>query len=269
MANLSSENIKRIVREVINDLQLNTAVSTRSTKPDGSVTGPRALIVFHPGVRKLDEALTQVRLIESMAGKSGVFTAESARASICGDGAKMKAGGSRCILDSVSRDGLEKVLERADILVLPTFCMQVAAKVAHLTCDDQGSCIVLSALLRGKKVLAARDGFMAWEILSNEFLRGEIEQTLKKLEDFGMVFCRTEELSATFGKMVSPGESEGGMDGSELQANERPGLSLVTAKEINRAVENKEKFIRLARGGKVTPLAKDLAKEYSLTILEP
>jgi hypothetical protein len=268
MASLSSENIKKIVREVINDLQLDATVSPGPKKPNGSVAGPRALIIFHSGVFKLDVALTQVHLIESIAGKTGVFTAESARASICGDDVKMKAEGSRCILDSVRPDGLEKVLEKADILVLPTFCMQVASKVANLTCDDQGSGIVLSALLRGKKVLAARDGFMTWKILSNEVLREAIEQILKKLENFGMVFCKTEELSATFRRITSPGKSEGGIARSELQASEAPVLSLVTAKDINRAVENKEKSVRLARGGKVTPLAKDLAKEYSIVILE-
>jgi len=268
MASLSPEDIKKIVREVVDDLQLDAAVSTGSTKPNGSVENPRALIVFHSGVLKLDEALDQVRLIETMAGKTGVFTAESSRSSICGDDVKMKAG-SRCILDSVRPDGLEKVLEKADILVLPTFCIQVASKVAHLNCDDQESDIVLSALLRGKKVLSARDGFMTWKILSNEALRGEIERILKKLEEFGMVFCRTEDLSATFGKIISPTLSEGRIVGAESQPNERPGLSLITAKDINRAVENEEKSIRLAQGGKVTPLAKDLAKEYSIVILEP
>ena len=110
---------------------------------------------------------------------------------------------------------------------------------------------------------------MIWKTLSNEVLRGEIERILKKLKDFGMVFCRTEELSTTFGNIISLGESKGEIAGSELQANEAPVLSLVTAKDINVAVENKEKSIRLAQGGKVTPLAKDLAKEYSIVILEP
>ena len=89
MASLSSEDIKKIVREVINDLQLDAAVSLEPKIPNGSVENPRALIVLHSGVLKLDEALAQVRLIESMAGKTGVFTAESARASICGDDVKM------------------------------------------------------------------------------------------------------------------------------------------------------------------------------------
>ncbi len=108
--------------------------------------------------------MQQVEHIERQVEKSSVFTSESARNWICGEDLKEKTG-SRCILDTVKQDGLQKILEKADILVLPTLCMKVAAKVASLTCDDLESGIVFSALARGKKVLAARDGFMFWEFL--------------------------------------------------------------------------------------------------------
>jgi len=268
MANLSPEEIKQIVRQVISELRLDAAIPAKTQKEKSSGIEVRALIVFQSGVFKLEEALKQVGMIESRVEKSGVFTAESARAWICGEDLREKTG-SRCILDTVKQNGLEKVLEKADILVLPTLCMKVAAKVASLTCDDPESGIVFSALARGKKVLAARDGFMFWEFLDNGRLRDEIERILEKLAQFGIVFCNTEELSSTFEKMASsgselsiPGKNKPGTPPSPMA------LSLVTASDITRAYEKKLREVLLAIGGKVTPLARDLAKEYAIAILE-
>ena len=103
-------------------------------------------------------------------------------------------GGSPCILDTVKPEGLEKVLARADVLVLPTFCFQVASRVAHLLADDPDSRLVFSALVQGKRVLAANDGFMVFETLANPALKTEIAGVLKKLEGFGVVFCPTQRI---------------------------------------------------------------------------
>ncbi len=268
MADLSPEIIKQIVREVVSELRRDPEVPVKNKKKKSSGVETRALIVFQAGTFKLAEALKQVGMIESQVEKSGVFTFESARAWICGEELREKTG-SRCILDTVKQDGLMKVLEKADILVLPTLCMKVAAKVASLTCDDPESGIVFSALARGKKVLAARDGFMFLEFLGNDRLREEIENILAKLERFGIVFCKTEELSTAFKKMASPGsnQSASGKTGAGVPMT-NTALSLVTANDITRTHEEKGKEILMAAGGKITPLARDLAKEYAITISE-
>lgn len=165
-------------------------------------------------------------------------------------------------------------MQKADILVLPTFCLKTAAKVASLICDDQESGIVFSALLQGKRILAASDGFLVCDILANEALRSEIEKILRKLESFGMVFCPTDRLHSTFQKMRS------GVKPAKITATPSPGktkpqtensantVKLVTAKVIYMAVDEDQNAITLAPGGIVTPLARDLAKEYSITILK-
>ncbi len=267
MADLSPEIIKEIVREVVSELRRDAPIPAKTKKEKSSGIEIRALIVFQSGVFKLDEALKQVGIIERQVEKSGVFTSESARAWICGDDLKEKTG-SRCILDTVKQTGLEKVLEKSDILVLPTLCMKVAAKVASLTCDDAESGIVFSALARGKKVLAARDGFMFWEVLNNAGLREEIESILEKLEQFGIVFCKTEELSSSFQKMTTPGSDQPTYGIKKVGGPPNTALSLVTADDITRAYQAKGREILLAQGGKITPLARDLAKEYAITILE-
>ena len=127
------EEIRNMVREALKEKGLlenlsNGPVKNRVRRPRAV---PAVLSVFHAGVRKLEQALEQVRAIEKIAGRSSVFTVNSARSWVCGADVKEKAG-IRCILDTVKPEGLEKALLKSDILVLPTFCFKTAAKAAHL-----------------------------------------------------------------------------------------------------------------------------------------
>ena len=267
---MQKEEISNIVREVLKEKGL---LDSASHKPDPkrirrSRTAPAVLNVFHAGVRKLEQALEQVRLIEQTAGRSSVFTVESARAWVCGADVREEAG-VFCILDTVKPDGLERALQKSDILVLPTFCLKTGAKVASLICDDQESGIVFTALLQGKKILAARDGFLICDILVNDKLRQEIERILKKLEDYGMVFCSTDKLHTTFQKMTSSSQNrQNDTDNTTERGNPKKLSSnkLITAKDINTAVDNKQDTIALAPGGILTPLARDLARDYAIKI---
>jgi hypothetical protein len=269
---MRKEEIRNIVREVLKEKELlddNTGKAPPRRIPRDR-TSPAVLNVFHAGVRQLQQALEQVRLIEQSAGRSSVFTVESARAWVCGADVREEAG-VFCILDTVKPDGVEKVLQKSDILVLPTFCLRTGAKVANLICDDQESGIVFTALLQGKKILAARDGFLICDVLVNEKLQQEIDRILRKLTEFGMVFCNTDQLHATFLKMTASNEALKGNgatrteSGSEKKA---PANRLITAKDINLAVDNKLDSVTLAPGGILTPLARDLAREYAIKIIK-
>lgn len=272
MADTRKEEITQIVRQVLQETGRapESPATPSSPRSAPSKNGPAVLNIFHAGVRKLEEALKQVQQIEEIARRSSVYTVESARSWVCGADVKEGAG-VKCILDTVKPEGLEKALEKADVLVLPTFCLRTAAKIASLTCDDQESAIVFKALLQGKKVLAANDGFMLCDILVNERLRQEIEQILKKLAGFGMTFCQTNQLHATFQNMTRAGrktESPALPDPAASETQSPETIKLITAKVIHTAVNNRQNSIRLAAGGIMTPLARDLAKEYSIQIIK-
>ena len=272
MTETSKKEITDIVKQVLKETgrTSDSSANPTATQRGPSRNGPAVLNIFHAGVRKLEEALRQIQQIEETVRRSSVYTVESARAWVCGADVKEGAG-VKCILDTVKPQGIEKALQKADILILPTFCLRTAAKVANLICDDQESNLVFTALLQGKKVLAANDGFMLCDILVNEPLRQEIARILNKLESFGMIFCQTDQLHATFQKMTS-GETktEPAMQ-SEAAASEKEtssAIKLITAKVVHTAVDNKQNTIRLASGGMITPLARDLAKEYSIKIIK-
>jgi gamma-glutamyl-gamma-aminobutyrate hydrolase PuuD len=267
---MQKEEISNIVREVLKERGL---LDNSKSKPDPkrirrSRTAPAVLNVFHAGIRKLEQALEQVRLIEQTAGRSSVFTVNSARSWVCGADVKEKAG-TRCILDTVRPEGLEKALEKSDILVLPTFCFKTAAKAARMINDDQETAIVISALIQGKPVLATRDGFTLLESLSNKNIREEIKRILDKLEGFGITFCETDQLFSVFQKIVVDKKNTESPTAKPQAGNETPSaLRLITAKDILTAVNSNHDSIQLAPGGMVTPLARDQAKEYSITIVK-
>jgi glycosyltransferase involved in cell wall biosynthesis len=254
--------IDRIVREVMkeNGFLTDKEPSDRSHARKHP-TGPSVLFVFHGGMRYLKKALAQVREIDALDVRSRVFTAEPARPQACGVDIKTEAG-IRCCLDNVKPDLMERALAKTDILVLPTFCLKTAARIASLAVDTTESAIVLSALARGKKVLATQDGFTLLDILANDAIQKEMDRILGQMEDFGMTFCKTVELSAAFEKIATAHRPTS----LQKKAKDQSGLTLVTAKEIQAAVNNRQPTILVAQGGIVTPLARDQAKEYAVRI---
>jgi len=267
---MQKEVISKMVREVLQKKGLlnSTAEKPTSKRIPRPRPTPVVLHVFHAGVGKLEQALEQVRLIEDIAARSSTFTVKSARSWVCGEDVREKAG-SRCILDTVKPEGLEKALQKADILVLPTFCFKTAAKVARLIGDDQESTIVLSALIQDKPVLATNDGFTLLNTLSNKGIQDEIRRILGKLESFGMIFCKTDQLAATFQKIMTGSNKSVGSETKKESGNQTtPGRALITAKDIRMAADNNIDAITLAPGGLITPLARDQAREYAIRILK-
>ncbi|RTZ98483.1 MAG: hypothetical protein DSY90_04040 [Deltaproteobacteria bacterium] len=262
---MNKKEIERIVRDVLKE----GGFLTDGDQPDRSCarkhpTGPSVLFVFHGGVRYLEKALDQARRIDDIACRSSVFTADPVRPQACGVDIKTEAG-IRCCLDKVKPAGMERALTKADILVLPTFCLKTAAKIASLAADTTESAIVLSALARGKRVLATRDSFTLLDILSNDVIRKEMDRILSQMENFGVTFCNTDGLCATFQEMLNNRRSPSLKE--KFQGDSKTGgLRLVTAKEIQVAVNNGQRSILVAPGGIVTPLAKDQAGEYAVQI---
>lgn len=267
MTDTDKKRISKIVEDVIRD-QGGTGHKDPKTPPlrnGASRKGPAVLYVFHAGLRKLDEAIEQVKRIDRTALRSSVYTSESVREVVWSS--NLNNGNTvRSNLDKAKPAGIEKTLEKSDIVILPTFCVGTAAKIARLICADMASSIVLKALLQNKKIIATTDGFLLCDLLVNEALRYEIDRILKKLEGFGMVFCTTDQLYETLQKTVAVGKKVQSPPVGEEKSFAR--VSLITAKIVNTAVEEKIDRIDLAPGGKVTPLARDLAKEYGIRIVD-
>ena len=251
------DKIKRLVQDALVDLSLK---ETSNPKPERK--GPKVLTVFHTGVCRLDKTLEQIKFIGELSEKLGIYRGESARSLVNLNEVKEKTK-VRCVLDKSGPAGLEKVLDVSEILILPTFGFPTEAKVANLLTDDLESGIVLSALMKGKKILAAEDGFSRPGIAVNSNLKKEIDKIFNKLKTFGMQFCPTDQLNTVFQNLILPEQNKTAKTPAKKK---NPALKLITAKSVRIAAENKQKKIGLALNGNVTPLARDMAKEYAIEI---
>ena len=260
MEHLDEKKIRLLVIQTLRQMGLMPAAANH--QPNSQATRPRALIVFNGGLRLTDEALEQVQRIKKLCSKTAFLTVPAARGVLCKDDIKGRVGG-RCILDTVSRDGVEKVLSVSDVLVLPTFCFNVAVRVANLFVEDFEAQLVFTALMQGKKVMATRDSFSFLELVKNEKIQNEIDLVLKKLEGMGVRLCETRDLENAFLDLFGPEEKSQNTGSPKQQV----GARLITGRLISEAFEKGIKTIKLATGGKVTPLARDLAKEYSIEIV--
>jgi hypothetical protein len=256
-----ADEIRRVIREVLAE------ESRQASRPVSQPTagGPAVLIVYHGGTARLAEAQEQARRIAETSRKSGVYTSEAVRADVCGLGPDGRPRG-QCSLDTVDRSGLEKVLEKAALLVLPTFCLSVAAKVSRLEFGDPDAGLVLSALVQGKPVLASNDGFLVLGRLKNDGLKKEFGRILSVLADWGVTFAPTEKLADEFFRLIGTKNTSGSGPAAPPVVGGPEGLKLVTANDVRRALSEKRSEIVMAPGGLATPLARDLARDYSITI---
>lgn len=281
--------IRQMVRQVVSRLPSGPAVDLSPNRKDGenmdhpveqktspisriirNPDGPKILTVFHAGIFRLDEALEQVRQMNQSAWRLSVFRGDSGL-SFASQKKIQEVTKVKTFLDKARPADLIKVLNHCDILVLPTFGFPAAAKVAQLLCDDCESRIIHAALVKGKKVLAVNDGYKEPDVKVAPQLIKESERIFNKLEGFGVAFCHTDQLAASCAQLclnsAEPGSttSSGGQDPPEKY--DQPGKKLITGKDIEKAAQNNQKEIHLGPKGKVTPLARDLAKEYSVNIL--
>jgi hypothetical protein len=251
--------IKRLVREILSDMTEQSIPEPRAVK-----SGPRALIVFHNGGFQLENALAQVRLIGEFTRKLCVFRAASACSLVSVHEVKNKCA-VKCFLDTAVLADLEKVIDHSDIIILPTFGFPTATKVAGLLCDDIESGVIFSAMMKGKKILAAEDGYADPDSTVNPYLQKEIDDIIDKLKKFGMLFCPTDKLSSRCQQLTAAKQEHHAVMPEQNHLN---AVKLVTAKDVNRAAEEKQHSIMLAQNGMVTPLARDLAKEYAVEIIK-
>ena len=77
---ISKEEVRKLVLEVLQESAEQGRPRIRASAPGG----PRTLIVFQAGVRRLEEALKQLPLLEAQAGWSGVYTVPAVRSRVCG-----------------------------------------------------------------------------------------------------------------------------------------------------------------------------------------
>lgn len=252
--------IRRLIAEAAGQVVAPAGEKPARTKGDG----PRVLVVYHTGLERLEEALDQVGRIEVLAEKTAFFQGPDARAVMCGDDLK-SATGARCSLNSASFEGLGRVMDHSQVVLLPCLSLKVAVRVAGLNLDCQGSELVATALMKGKTVLAASDAFIAPGVDLSPGLTARVTDIRSQLEDMGLILSPTAGLAEAYQALATPAGAAAAGD-KQPPAPVAQALSLVTGKDIIAAAQEGRTKVAVSAGGLVTPLALDAAKEYSVKI---
>ncbi len=261
MASDLEASIKAALREVLGEMGLD---APRTPAAPRNQDGPRVLFVVHGNSPSQNKALEQIQAIQQMAGKTSVFLNDAAR--LCMDQREVKEQtGTRCLLGDVPPEALDRVLDRADWLVVPTLPLNVAARAAQLGIPDY--CPIQEALLRGKQVLVAQDAFRHPGVMPRPGLEEGIQQIMSTLKSFGVTLAPVARLSEVFEQAIRPpAPAAAPAAAPEGGEPEDQGLAYISARDVRQAVDDGKKSIRLRPGGLVGPLARDLARDNGIKI---
>lgn len=249
MALMSGEPVELAPRHV---LMLFSGAST------GFVAGMEA-------IRRLAGSAHTLTVVLSPAA-SQIITAERARAA----GAVAVVGpGQWCDAPAMVRE--------ADLVLVPTLSMSVAARLALGLMDSLVATLTLGALLAGKPVLAIRDGaepggrggevFGAVEGAAIP-LRARLEANLAALESFGVELVREPDfLLSVERRLLNPAARRPTQPAQRVQASIQPSAvatrgGFITEADLFSLAPGST--LRLAPGSRLTPQAQDTAGRLRL-----
>lgn len=215
-------------------------------------------LLFHH-MNGMDEGLNGLRELRQLCG-------QNVRIQICPDdsildhydvsGLASQAG----IDDWISLDKAEKQREKVDVFFLPVLPFSAVSDVLGFNDARQSIRLLLWALMSGKKVSAFAAGADPYHSIWKQagldhgpaFMKHEMRSQLQKLKGFGVQLLNHH---------------------SELQklfrlAIQREQKRLVTAETIREKAEAGLRIVDVEQGAIITPLARDLAKEYQIEINE-
>jgi hypothetical protein len=153
-----------------------------------------------------------------------------------------------------SKHSLPLVLEQADILYLPVLSLGLIAKLAYSIDDDLPSRWTISAQLKGKSIVLAKDELQLQSSnpLATSFtVQTKVNNYLRTLRQDGMTISTTRSAIRTIDIQL------------KKQSDRRP---LLLVKHIEAAWEHSESYINVPKSTIIGPLAKDRAKELGIGI---
>lgn len=170
-------------------------------------------------------------------------------------------------------------LQKARAVVVPLLSMNTVSKVSQLAADNVPTNLILHALIWGKAVFAARDGADPdgghWQKNlgaqpQNPALRQAILEKINVVETYGCHLTDTHQLRQITRDFLAAGKdpnSEYPLKTTEkYRSTLQHSAKMVTAADIRQA-HLMGSDLRLAPGSVITPLARDLARQFEVAFL--
>lgn len=231
----------------------------------------KVLAVITGGTIGLDSGLEQLKRLQDQGAEISVVLSPAAER-VVGKERVEKYLGEQVEVITGEMPFPGRQLREATLVVVPVLTQNTAAKLAQTISDGLAPTLLMQALLMGKPVLAASnaaDPQDGWRLKAQmgkgaPALQQALGLNLKRLSEFGMILLPVEELAAHC--LRYSGVAEKRKDAtSAAKVGKRV---VVDAAMIQGVAASGQKQIRLAPGAIVTPLARDIARQQGVEMLD-
>lgn len=226
----------------------------------------KALAIFTGGTIGLSMGLEEIKKLKQSGFTISVVLSPAAE-KIAGPERIKECLGLNIPVLTVKDDYPGTLLKEVDVVLVPVLTENTAAKVANIMADTLASTLIMQALMRGKPVLAAKNAADPKDVLRIQLGMGHgapglvqaLQANLKKLEVYGVTLVPVQNLAAECQRLLTPKKAI-----VLGETTEKKGI--IDAQAVKAAAENGAVKLVIAPGTIVTPLARDLARDYHITI---
>ena len=242
----------------------------------------KIMVLFTGGTIGLVEGLAAVREIGGLPVEITVVLSTAAE-KVIGTSRIKDSLGTQCPVLTGQEGYPRALLRAADVLVIPVLTQNTLSKVALTFADTTASTLIMQALMMGKPVIAARnaaDPQDHWRIEAGmgkatpAFMR-VLQQHLQQAESYGIQLLDVRELSGAvrnwYDKRLQrqadqPAKATTGAAEAAVAGHGRK--TFISAEVIKAAALAGNKSYRVEAGAILTPLARDIARDCGLELLE-
>ena len=260
-----------VTAEVMRQLGLQALVGNEKS----STPCKKALVIFTGGTIGLEQSLIELQKIQALHVEVSVVLSAAAEQIIGIDRIKEHLG-SNINLITAHSPYPGKLLRDADFVVVPVLTQNTAAKLAYTLSDTLASTLIMQGLMLGKPILAAMnaaDPQDDWRVQKDmgkcsPALSESLRQNLKKIEGYGIELVHVDSLATGSQKIIERIAKKACYSQKDEPQGTRQGKKdVLDATAIKVAANSGLTSITIARNSIVTPLAKDVAREYGIEIV--
>ncbi len=267
---------EKLVELVTAEVMRKLGLTSLASEEKSTIPCKQALVIFTGGTIGLEQSLIELQKIQALHIEVSVVLSAAAEQIIGIERIKENLG-SNINLVTTHSPYPGKLLRDADFVLVPVLTQNTAAKLAHTISDTLPSTLLMQGLMLGKPILAAtnaadpQDGWRLQKdmVKCSPALAEVLRQNLKKIEGYGIELVHVDNLAAGSQKIMDRIAKKA----SVSQCNEGKNIpqgkkGILDAETIKAAASSGQKSITIKKGTIITPLARDVAREYGVEIVQ-
>lgn len=279
MATDTEKLVQMITAQVLS--RLNQPMAGQKNSSEQAKPAFKALAVFTGGTIGLIEGLAAVREMAGWPAEITVVLSPAAEKVIGADRVKDSLG-PLCPILTAADPYPGKILRAAHLMIVPVLTQNTMTKLALTLSDTLPSTLIMQALMMGKPVIAARNGADPQDNWRAKADMGQpapglmrvLQNNMRQVEAFGVQLADVRDLAAEARKVYKAYDKHaaqaagGDSPGRREAASQGGGKTIISAETIKAAALEGCRSYQVGRGTILTPLARDIAREYGVEIVE-